>query len=63
MPLNHVKKGSNMYQFCNATWNVVKGKCEHDCCYCYMKRFPQKDLWFDEKELKTNLGEGNFIFV
>jgi len=28
-----------------------------------MKRFPQKDLWFDEKELKTNLGEGNFIFV
>jgi protein gp37 len=28
-----------------------------------MKVFPQKELWFDEKELKTNLGEGNFIFV
>jgi len=28
-----------------------------------MKRFPQKDLWFDESELKTDLGKGNFIFV
>jgi len=28
-----------------------------------MKRFPQKELHFDEKELKTDLGEGNYIFV
>jgi len=28
-----------------------------------MKRYPQKELHFDEKELKTNLGTGNFIFV
>jgi DNA repair photolyase len=28
-----------------------------------MKRFPQKDLRLDEKELKRNLGQGNFIFV
>jgi protein gp37 len=28
-----------------------------------MKRFPQKELWFDEKELKTDLGKDNFIFV
>lgn len=52
-----------MYGFVTHTWNVVKGKCFHDCDYCYMKRFPQKDLWFDEKELKTDLGNGNFIFV
>ncbi len=28
-----------------------------------MKRFPQSELHFDEKELKTDLGIGNFIFV
>ncbi|MDI6737875.1 MAG: hypothetical protein QME12_05165 [Nanoarchaeota archaeon] len=28
-----------------------------------MKRFPQKDLHFDEKELKTDLGTNNYIFV
>ncbi len=52
-----------MYSFCTHTWNAIKGKCSHDCSYCYMKRFPQGDLRFDEKELKTNLGEGNFIFI
>jgi DNA repair photolyase len=53
----------NMYPFVTHTWNPIKGKCAHDCVYCYMKRFPQKELHLDEKELKTNLGEGNFIFV
>lgn len=52
-----------MYGFVTHTWNVIKGKCPHDCEYCYMKRFPQKELHFEEKELKTDLGEGNFIFV
>jgi protein gp37 len=28
-----------------------------------MKRFPQKELRFDEKELNQDLGAGNFIFV
>jgi len=28
-----------------------------------MKRFKLKDVRLDEKELKTDLGEGNFIFV
>jgi len=61
MALN--KQAGNMYGFVTHTWNVIKGKCPHDCSYCYMKRFPQNDLRFDEKELKTDLGEGNFIFV
>lgn len=53
-----------MYPFVTHTWNAIKGKCPHDCSYCYMKRFgEQPDLHFDEKELKTDLGEGNFIFV
>ena len=53
----------NMYSFVTHTWNVVKGKCPHDCSYCYMKQFKQPKLHFDEKEFKTDLGEGNFIFV
>lgn len=57
------KSVGNMYPWVTHTWNVIKGKCPHDCSYCYMKRFPQGELRFDEKELKRNLGEGNFIFV
>jgi len=54
----------NMYAFVTHTWNTIKGRCPHDCSYCYMKRWgKQKDLHFDEKELKTDLGTGNFIFV
>ena len=53
-----------MYPFIDATWNTVKGKCPHNCAYCYMKRWgEQPELHFDEKELKTDLGEGNFIFI
>ena len=62
MGLN-ISKG-NMYEFVTHTWNTVKGKCPHDCSYCYMKRWGTlKDVRFDEKELKTDLGAGNFIFV
>lgn len=65
MALNWVKnKKSNMYQFIDATWNTVKGECFHDCSYCYMKRWGKlKPTRFDEKELKTDLGKDNFIFV
>ena len=57
------KQKGNMYGFVTHTWNTIKGKCPHDCEYCYMKVFPQKDLGFHCKEMLTNLGEGNFIFV
>ena len=57
------KSKGQMYPWVTHTWNIIKGKCPHDCSYCYMKRYPQKELHFDEKELKTNLGTGNFIFV
>lgn len=54
----------NMYDFVTHTWNPIKGKCPHDCSYCYMKRWgEQKPLRLDEKEMKTDLGSGNFIFV
>jgi len=62
MPLN--KTSGNMYPWVTHTWNTVKGKCPHDCSYCYCKKWgKQPELHFDEKELKTDLGEGNFIFV
>ena len=54
----------NMYEWITHTWNTVKGQCSHDCDYCYMKRWGKLNpARFDEKELKTNLGTGNFIFV
>ena len=62
MGLN-VSRG-NMYEFCSHTWNAVKGKCPHNCSYCFCKRWgKQPELHFDTKELKTDLGSGNFIFV
>lgn len=57
------KSTGNMYDFVDYTFNVVKGKCPHRCEYCYMNQFPQGELRFVEKELKTNLGSDNFIFV
>lgn len=54
----------NMYSWVTHTWNTVKGECPHACDYCYMKRWEkQKPVRFDEKELNTDLGSGNFIFV
>ena len=66
MPLN--KQSGNMYSWVTHTWNVVKGKCPHGCIYCYMKRFPQRPLRFDEKELKEtyemlNSGEEPDIII
>jgi len=57
------KQSGNMYGFVTHTWNTIKGQCEHDCEYCYMKKFKLNPVRFDEKEFKCNLGEGNFIFV
>ena len=62
MPLN--KSTGNMYDFITHTWNTIKGECPHGCSYCYMKRWgKQPPVHFDEKELKTDLGKNNFIFV
>lgn len=62
MALN-ISKG-NMYSFVTHTWNTIKGECYHDCSYCYMKRWGKlKPVHFDEKELKADIGSGNFIFV
>lgn len=53
----------NMYPFVTHTWNAIKGKCPHDCSYCYMKIWKQNDIRLVEAELKTDLGKHNYIFV
>lgn len=59
------KQKGDMYGFVTHTWNTISGKCNHNCIYCYNKDRPyfQGQLRFMEKNLKDDLGEGNFIFV
>jgi DNA repair photolyase len=58
------KSTGNMFNFVSHTWNTVKGACFHDCHYCYMKKWGVlRPAHFDLKELKTDLGENNFIFI
>ncbi len=57
-----------MYPFVSHTWNPIKGRCLHDCPYCYVKssrakRYYEGEPYLSEKELKVNLGENNYIFV
>ena len=71
--MNKVKIGSNMYSFLNEmsggngyTWNPIRGACLHQCSYCYVPRImrgKQGELRLDEKDLRTDLGSGRFIFV
>lgn len=53
----------NMYPWVTHTWNAVKGKCPHNCIYCYMKQYPQNDVRLDKEEFKTVFTSGNIIFV
>jgi hypothetical protein len=67
MPLN--KATGNMYPFIDYTWNAIKGECPYQCTYCYVQRMfkrygrEQNVLHPDESELRTNLGQGHFIFI
>mgnify|MGYP000064710522 CR=1 FL=1 len=53
----------NMYPFVTHTWNPIRGRCPHQCVYCYMRGFKVGKLRLEEKELRTKLGSGNFIFI
>ena len=65
MSLN-VAKG-NMYEFVTHTWNPIKGRCYHQCKYCYMNKLLipkyQCSPVLVESELSKNLNEGKVIFV
>jgi len=57
------KQTGNMYPWVDATWNPIRGKCPHECTYCYMKRFPLGPLHLDEKSLRDDLSKAKTIFV
>jgi len=57
------KSKGNMYPFVSHTWNPIRGRCPHQCSYCYMKKYKVGDLRLEFKELRTGLGSKNFIFV
>lgn len=58
-------KNGDMYDFITHTWNTVKGKCYHDCSYCYMKIINrnQREEHIDKNEFKTDLTKDKFIFL
>jgi len=59
---NNTEQG-NMYDFVTLMYSPVRGRCSHDCEYCYMKRFPLGEMKLDEKDLKVDLGRGETVFV
>ena len=61
MSLN--KQVGNMYPWVTHTWNPIRGRCPHECTYCYMKRFPLGPLHLDEKSLRDDLSKAKTIFV
>lgn len=62
----NVAKG-NMYDFVSHTWNPIKGRCYHQCKYCYMNKLLipkyQCEPIIVEHEFEKNLDEGKLIFV
>ncbi|MEE9117419.1 MAG: hypothetical protein V3U02_02330 [Calditrichia bacterium] len=59
------KVSGNMYPFVTLTKNYIKGICEHDCTYCYIKAMVPnlKPARFDKSELKEDLGDGEYYFI
>lgn len=62
-------EAGNMYEFVTLMYSPIRGKCKHECTYCYVidiaKRYKttQKDLFLDEKDLRKKLGENETVFV
>lgn len=55
----------NMYEFITHTWNPIKGKCYHDCSYCYMKNMVvyEQPVHLVKSELEGDFGLNKFIFL
>lgn len=70
MPLNPSRGMMYPDEICNFTWNPFKGKCSHDCIYCYMKFGKRADIAayhepvrLYEKELTVKFPPGSRTFV
>ena len=62
------KSRGNMYPWVSHTWNPIKGHCQFECPYCYVKasgrlKQYQEPCHLVEKELLTSLGKDRTIFV
>ena len=65
------KASGNMYDWVDCTHTHIRGRCPHECAYCFVQhmrcaRFYQGPLILKESELKVNyymLGKGKTIFV
>lgn len=61
MPLRPESGTSNMYEWVDAKWNPIGGRCPHRCVYCYVPKMPYTEkkyggeLTLMEHELKTDL--------
>ena len=61
MKLNESK--GDMYNFIDCTTNPIKGKCSHDCSYCYMRQCTLSNTRLDETGLNERMEENKNIFV
>lgn len=58
----------NMYGFVTHMWSPLRGRCPHECRYCYVVKMAEKfgselkGAYVDERHF-VGLGEGNTIFV
>ena len=54
-----------MYDFVTHTWNPIKGRCYHDCAYCYMKKNGKALplIYFDDTELKGIFQRNQLVFI
>ena len=62
------KQKGDMYDFVKYTTKPIKGPCEHDCIYCYMRRVnafngSNERLHLDLNELYANHGSGNSFMM
>lgn len=68
------KSKGNMYDWVTHTHSHLRGKCSHNCGYCYVQAMAEKykgvkekyskgEITIDEKELNVNYGKNNLIFI
>ena len=59
-----IESKGNMYTWITHECNPIRGKCEHNCSYCYMKKWGEpKPIHIDWSFLDTDLGYGKTIFM
>jgi len=68
------KSKGNMYDWVSHTHSHLRGKCPHECKYCYVQSMAKKyaslnekysgeEITLDESELDVNYGKGKLIFI